>query len=125
MECSEQQWENVIIKKKRQLKVQFFHGLNDNIPVKIICEFTAIKVTGVVTSEQVLAWARQGEAQRTQTIIIDSLRETKDFDAIKSASGTTGKMICQTPAHTKQKCSYFGYSHPHGQCSPYGKMCGL
>ena len=55
---------------------QFIHGLNDNnILVEIICKLTAIKDTSAVTSEKVLAWARHVEAQSTQTVVLDSLRD--------------------------------------------------
>ena len=53
-----------------QLKEQYIHGVNHNqMIIEIICKLTAIKDTDVVTSEQVLAWAIQVEAQRTQTAI--------------------------------------------------------
>ena len=58
---------------------------NDNeMLTKIICELIAIKDTSVVTCEQVLKWATLAEAQGPQTVIINSLRETKDLDAITS-----------------------------------------
>ena len=50
---------------------------------EIMYELIAIKDMSIVRSEQVIA-CRQVEAQSSQTAILDSLRETKDFDAIRS-----------------------------------------
>ena len=53
---------------------QFVHGLSDDRELmKIIWELTALKDTGKVTSNQVLVWARQVEAQKTQTAVINNL----------------------------------------------------
>ena len=49
----------------RQLREQFIHGLNDSaMSTEIIKEHTKIEENSNITSEQVLAWARRGEAQR-------------------------------------------------------------
>ena len=62
-------------------------------------ELIPVVETSSVTSEQALAWLRRVEAQRTQTTMLDSLKETKDFDAIRSQKTwtkanqtTTGKI---------------------------------
>ena len=84
LEGSGKQWQS-IIRKKWSVKEQLIPGLNENeMLTGIICEFTDTNITGVVTSMYVVAWARQVESQRLQTAIMDSLRETMDFDAIRS-----------------------------------------
>ena len=84
----------------RHFQEQFIHGLNDNnMLIGIIHELSAIKYTSIVTSEQVLAWTWWFEAQRTQTVILDSWRETKDFDPIQSGRvGQKIKPVTKTPA---------------------------
>ena len=69
----------------RQLQEQQIHGLNDSEMVtQIVCSLTVIKDTCFVTSEQVLGRIGQVEAQRSQTVILCSLRETRDFEVIGS-----------------------------------------
>ena len=52
----------------RQLKGQFIHRLNDNDTLaEIIRELTKAEESIVVTSEQVLVWAKRVEAQRAQS----------------------------------------------------------
>ena len=68
----------------RQLKEQFIHGLNDNEMIsEITRELTKKEENKILTSHQVLAWAKRTEAQRAQSAIINSLSKTKDFDRIK------------------------------------------
>ena len=43
-----------------------------------------IKDTCIVTSEQVMAWAKRNEVQQSYTALLDSFKETKDFDTTKS-----------------------------------------
>ena len=67
------------------LKEQFIHGLKDNdMLTEIIHELTTVRDTSMITSDQVLAWAMQVKAWWSQTAVLDSLKETKDFDTIKS-----------------------------------------
>ena len=63
---------NVNIKKKiEDWKKQFIDGINkDNVMTEIIWQLTAVKKTCKISSEQVLAWARGVEVQRTQKVII-------------------------------------------------------
>ena len=71
-------------KNDRILKEQFVNGINDDdMMTDIIREWTAIKKTNEVTSEQVLAWTRRMEAQRTQKTLIEATKENKDFNAMK------------------------------------------
>ena len=44
-------------------------------------EFASMMDTSSLTSEEVLAWARQLEAHRIQTAMLYSLKEAKAFDA--------------------------------------------
>ena len=52
--------------------------------VEIIMKLISMVNISSVTSVQVLAWAKRVKALRTQTAMLDSLKETKDFDAIGS-----------------------------------------
>ena len=66
----------------RQLIDQFIHGLNDNsMMVEIVRELTK-GGNNKVTSNQVLLWARQVEAKRTQTAVLNDLKVYQEFDAI-------------------------------------------
>ena len=68
----------------RRLKEKFTNGLNDDgIMVKSMREFTSIGDTGLVTIAQVPAWVSRKETQRAQTTMLDSLKETKEFNAIR------------------------------------------
>ena len=49
--------------------------------------------TSSVMTAQVLVWARKVEALRTQTTILDRLKETQGFDAIRSQN--TGPKVKQ------------------------------
>ena len=53
----------------RQLKEQFFHGLNDKHMVD--------------ASGGILAWSKRVEAQRAQAAVLNTLSESKQFDKIK------------------------------------------
>ena len=61
----------------RWLQEQFIHGINNNdVLIEIIHRLTAMKDTSIETTKQILAWARWFEAQRLQTAIFESSRET-------------------------------------------------
>ena len=83
----------------------------------------------IMTSKQVLAWAKRDEVQRAQSEIIDSLSETKDFDRIKTVRSEHRQMVRKlcTPAKmpVKQNCSYCGSTHPCRQNPAYGKKCAV
>ena len=49
----------------------------------MIHKLTTITDTSTVTSEQILAWARQVEVHQSQTAFLYSLKEIKDIVAIK------------------------------------------
>ena len=69
----------------RQSKEECIHGLNEScMLIEIMHKLIVIKDTSELTSKQVLAWARYDEAKRTQTTILDSLSETKDFNGMTS-----------------------------------------
>ena len=99
----------------RCLKDHFIYGLNDNeMLIEIMYELTDIKDMNVVSSEQVLAWVRQVEAQRLHTVILDNLREAKDFDAIRSGSvEQRTKPVAKASELTKKICGYCGSCHLH------------
>ena len=98
---------------------------------EIIGELTKAKESTAVTSEQVLIWAKRIEAQRPQSVIINSLSKTKEFDKIKTIKGGQKHNLIklQTCAKmpAKQSCSCCGSSHPSRQFLAYGKKlveCG-
>ena len=60
-----------------------------------------------------------------QTVISDSLRETEDFDVIKSRKMEhKAQTVAKTPEQMTQNCAYCGSGHPCRQYPAYGKMCG-
>ena len=115
------------LRSDRWVKEQLIHGVNDNdILTDVMNKLTTMKHTSIVTSEQLVAWARQGEGWWPQTAVFDSLKETKGFDAIKS--GIVEQKLKQTSKaqeQTKKHCGYYGFGHPHWQCTAYWKKCGI
>ena len=111
----------------RQLKEQFIHGLNDmDMLQEIIRELTKVKTDSVITSEDVLALAKGVEEQRAQTVVMNSLTESIEFDKMKIAINTCKDNLrssTQTRMHMKQTYRYCGSGHPLRQCLVYGKMC--
>ena len=68
----------------RQLKEQFIHGLNNSgMMVEIIRELSKGENKDM-TSNQVLFWPKQVEAQRAQTAVLNDLKVYQQFDAIQS-----------------------------------------
>ena len=66
----------------RQLKEQFIHGLNDNEMLsEVIRELTKGREDVTISSKTVLGGKRV-EAQRVQTVVISSLWESRNCDAI-------------------------------------------
>ena len=60
----------------RQVNEQFIHGLNYNeMLAEIIREVPKTEENEIMTSKQVLAWARKVGTQRAQSEIINSLSE--------------------------------------------------
>ena len=73
----------------RQLKEQFIHGLNDKYMLEeIIKELTATKSDDHITSGDVLAWAKRVEVQRAQAVVLNTLRESRQFDKVKISKKT-------------------------------------
>ena len=69
----------------RQLKEQFIHGLNDTqMLTEIINELTKAEENAKVTSYHMLTWTKWVEAQKTQSAVIYSPREMKEFDKIQT-----------------------------------------
>ena len=76
----------------RQLKEQFFHGLNDEDMLgKFIKELTTKSNNGQITSEGVLVWAKRVEAQRLQATILNDITETCQFNKVKTAQQTKNR----------------------------------
>ena len=81
----------------------------------------------IVTRKQVLAWSRR-IAQRVQTAMLDSLKETKDIDAIRlQKTGTKAKQTapkkpnCRLQpsknANTVVSTPYLNSVEPIGRCT--------
>ena len=82
---------------------------------EILRELTKVKIGSVITSEDVLAWAKRVEAQRLQAAVMNSLTETKEFDKIKIAKNTCKENLrssTQMRIPMKQMCRYCESSHP-------------
>ena len=64
--------------------------------------------------------SKRVEKQRSQSTVINSLSETKEFDKINTVRGemwqTARKPCTPTKIPVKQNCSYFGSSHLPRQC---------
>ena len=71
------------LQRNRQLKEHFILRLYDMM-VEIIKELTKIEGNKDVTSNQVLLCARQVEAQRMQTAVLNNLKVNQENDAIWS-----------------------------------------
>ena len=68
----------------QSFKKCFINGLNDDKMVEeITWELTSVVDSSSVTGEQLLTWAKRLEIQRTQTAMLECLKETKDVDAIR------------------------------------------
>ena len=110
----------------RQLREQFIHGFNDKIMlVEIIIELTSRTGNVPMKSKGVLAWAKRGEAQRVQAVVLKDLAEIRVFDKIKKETepkNTWGRKV-QVATHQRQPCRYCGGSYTPRQCPAYGKMC--
>ena len=62
----------------------FIHGLDDEGMIsEILRKVSALEDINDATSERVLIWALQVEAQRVQKEVLDSIKEAKDFDSIR------------------------------------------
>ena len=69
--------------RDKRLKEQTINGINDQVMMaEIIKEPTAIKVTSEVTSELVLSCAKKIEPQQSQKGMLDSLKDSREFDMI-------------------------------------------
>ena len=93
----------------RQLKKQFIHSQNDtDMLAEIVMELTKIEENVEVTSEKVKCLARRVEVQRTQSVIINSLTETKEFDKLKimkvTYKGSPRIQSTHIKIPTKQTC---------------------
>ena len=76
----------------RQLKEQFIHGLIDRVMLdEIVRELMAKNNSKQMNSEDILLWARQIEAQRAQTAILNNITEVQKFDKVKLIQKPEGR----------------------------------
>ena len=110
----------------RQLKEQFIHALNDKIMLdEIIRELTSRTGNVQMTSKDVLAWAKNVEAQRVQASVLNDITETRAFNKVKNETepkNTWGREV-QVATHQRWPCRYCRGSHAPRQYPDYGKMC--
>ena len=93
----------------------------------ILCGLTTMTGTSTVTSEQILAWASEIEDWWLQTVVLDSLKRIKNFDAIKSGrveQKSNTKQTTKAQNQTKKHCIYCGSGHLCCQCLVYGRCLG-
>ena len=90
---------------------------------EIIRELTKVKISNVITSEDVLAWAKRVEVQRVQSAVMNSLMEAKEFDKIRIPKNTCkdNPRSTQLRLPTKQTCRYCGSSHPQDSAQHMGR----
>ena len=69
--------------RDRRLKEKLINGNNDAMMTEIIKDLTAMKRENEKTSVKVFSWARRGETQRAQKAIIDTTKESREFDMIR------------------------------------------
>ena len=92
--------------------------------VEIIRELTKCDENTNIHGENVLTRTKRVEFQRAQTMVMNSLHETKSFDAIvqKDVRHTDKKPIMNTFT-TQRRCNYCRQEHKLTQCPVYGKRC--
>ena len=72
-----------------QYKEKFIHGLNDiEMLREIIWELTKIHENEEITCKNVLSWVKRVKVQRTQSAIMNSLTEEKEFNNLKEVKNT-------------------------------------
>ena len=100
----------------RQLKEQLIHGLNDDeMLVEVIRDLTKCREDVTIPSETVLAWGKRVEAQRVQKVVINSLCQSRNLDAITHKENwLRGKRHSSNTVITKMKCKYCGQKHKPG-----------
>ena len=66
---------------------------DESITAEIIKEMMVLKDTSEVSSEQVLAWAKRVEAQRSQNAVLENTRDVKEFDLIRRDRQRPGQKV--------------------------------
>ena len=85
----------------KQLNEQCTHGLNSDTSVEIRRELTKIEDNEIIISEQVLAWARRVEAQKTQSAILENLKEQKTLTKYSQEIKYKAKTECNGEKKTE------------------------
>ena len=86
-----------------------------------------------ITGKQVLTWTKRVEVMRLQTVMLGSLKEKRDFNAIGSNIRGKPKMIKTKQSRKKSRkgnnsqCKYCGSTHktrttPNKVCVECGRM---
>ena len=87
----------------RSVREKFINGLKDETTrAKIIKELTALQHPREVSSEQVLVWAQRVEAQKAQKVLVDKMRDTKEFDFIRRDRQNPGPKRQQKGSETRR-----------------------
>ena len=92
---------------------------------EVIRKLTAKDNNKQTMSKDVLLWAKNIKAQRTQTAILNDITESQKFDKVKLAQKPNTKWDMETthPMYHKRPCRYCGGNHAPRQCPVYGKTC--
>ena len=103
-------------KVDRQLKEQLIHGLNDDeMLAEFIRELTKCGKDVTIPSETVLAWTNRVEGQRVQTVVISSLHESRNYDAITHKENRLrDKKHASNTIITRRRCTYCEQEHKPG-----------
>ena len=85
---------------------------------EVFRELTAKSNNKQTISENVLAWAKRGEAQQAQAAILNDITELHKFDKIKVAQKPKCSWDRETthPTSDRWPCSYCCGKHVPGQC---------
>ena len=89
---------------------------------EILREVSTLEVIEFATMERVLLWAQRVEAQMAQKVVLNNIKEAKEFDFVRHSTPQHGS---EDPKKQKRvdncKCSGTGNLFRH--CLAYGKQC--
>ena len=96
---------------------------------EIVKELTTIKNTSKIESVQVFIWAKKVEAHRSQTVMLKSIRDKKEFNIVKKAKSKYISEKCKQqqtenlPNCHIIKCKNLRAIYQTMKCLAYGKTC--
>ena len=94
-------------------------GLDDEgLTDEILREVAMQEDIEEATSDCIFTWACRVKVQRAKSIVLDSIKEAKGFDAIQQNARN-----CECEIMHSAKCRYCRTGHPAKQWPAYGKKC--